>query len=289
MKIWIPTIEVNAVTFLNVSIITLLVILSLLVIYAFLTYPGKRRDISPELLGSRYAHRGLHDAEHPENSLSAFALAVKKGYGIELDVRLSKDGVLVVFHDDTLDRVVGREGKVIDFTARELSEMKLSGSEEGIPTFKEVLDLVGGRVPLLVEIKEGASDKAVSLATAEMLKGYSGPLLIESFNPLSLARIKETLPQIPRGLLCDHYTKRKEYRKPIYALLEWFLLNFKAKPDFYAYNHLCRAYLPFRLVRMLHKRPAFAWTVRTQVDSEICKESGFTSIIFEDFIPKEEA
>lgn len=275
--------------FINISIAALAVVAVLLVLYAFLTYPGKRRDISPELLGTQYAHRGLHDAEHPENSLSAFALAVKNGYGIELDVRLSKDGVLVVFHDDTLDRVAGIPGKVIDFTAKELSEMRLGGSEEGIPTLEEVLALVNGRVPLLIEIKEGASDKSVSLATAEMLKGYSGPLLIESFNPLSLSRIKEALPQCPRGLLCDHYTKSKEYRKPTYVLLEWFLLNFKAKPDFYAYNYLCRTYLPFRLVRMLHKLPTFAWTVRTQVDKEICKESGFTSIIFENFIPKEEA
>ncbi len=269
--------------------IVLAVLLALLVLYAFMTFPGKRRPISPELLGAQYAHRGLHDAEHAENSLSAFALAVKNGYGIELDVRLSKDGVLVVFHDDTLERMVGLPGRVIDYTAKELSEMHLADTEEGIPTFEEVLALVDGRVPLLVEIKESASDSSVSLATAEMLKGYSGPLLIESFNPLSLSRIKEALPQIPRGLLCDHYTKKPEFRKPTYYLLQWFLLNFKAKPDFYAYNYLCRTYLPFRLLRMLHKRPTFAWTVRTALDKEICKESGFTSIIFEDFIPKEEA
>lgn len=272
----------------TVLLIILAVLLVLLVLYAFLTYPGKCRPISPELLGAQYAHRGLHDSEHAENSLSAFRRAVESGYGIELDVRLSKDGVLVVFHDDTLERVADEEGRVIDYTADELAAMHLSGTEEGIPTLAQVLKLVNGRVPLLIEIKEGASDSSVSLATAEMLKGYSGPLLIESFNPLSLSRIKEALPQVPRGLLCDHYTKRKEYRTPTYRILQWFFLNFKARPDFYAYNYLCRTYLPFRLVRMLHKRPTFAWTVRTQLDKEICRESGFTSIIFEDFIPKEE-
>lgn len=272
----------------NTVIAIVLALLSLLVIYAFLTYPGKRRFISPELLGAQYAHRGLHDAEHAENSLSAFRLAVENGYGIELDVRLSKDGVLVVFHDDTLDRVCGEEGRVIDYTAAELAAMRLSETDEGIPTFAEVLALVGGRVPLLVEIKEAASDSAVSLATAEALKGYSGPLLIESFNPLSLSRIKEHLPQIPRGLLCDHYTRKPEYKKPVYYALQWFLLNFKARPDFYAYNFLCRTYLPFRLLRKLHKRPLFAWTVKTQLDCEICRESKFASIIFEGFIPKDE-
>lgn len=268
--------------------IVVFVILALLIAYAYLTHPGKRRPISPELLGAQYAHRGLHDAEHAENSLSAFRLAVENGYGIELDVRLSKDGVLVVFHDDSLERVCGVEGNVIDFTAAELAAMHLSGTEEGIPTLREVLELVDGRVPLLVEIKEAASDASVSRATAQMLKGYGGPLLIESFNPLSLGRIKELLPTVARGLLCDRYTKRPEMRKPTYYILQWFLLNFKAKPDFYAYNFENRTYLPFRLVRKLHKRPTLAWTVRTQLDNAICRESGFTSIIFEDFIPKEE-
>ena len=276
-------------TILTILIILLLILISGLVVYACLTFPGKRRPISPELLGAQYAHRGLHNAECAENSISAFRRAVEQGFGIELDVRLSKDGVLVVFHDDTLDRVTGQSGRVIDYTAEELSQMRLSGTEDGIPALAEVLSLVGGRVPLLVEIKEGASDSAVSLAAAEMLKAYNGPLLIESFNPLSLGRIKETLPQIPRGLLCDHYTRKAEFRKPTYYLLQWFLLNFKAKPDFYAFNVENRTYLPFRLQCRLHKRPAFAWTVRTQLDKAICRESGFASIIFEDFNPKEEA
>ena len=236
-----------------------------------------------------YAHRGASEY-YPENTLSSFYAGVDMGAnGIENDIQRTKDGVLVVFHDDTLERVAGVEGRVIDYTAAELAAMHLSGTEEGIPTFEEVLALVGGRVPLLVEIKESASDSAVSLAVAEMLKGYSGPLLIESFNPLSLGRIKEALPQVSRGLLCDHYTKRPEFRKLTYYLLQWFLLNFKARPDFYAYNYQNRTYIPFRLIRRLHKLPVFAWTVRTQLDKEICKESGFASIIFEDFNPKEEA
>ena len=264
------------------------VISALLIAYAVLTYPGRRRPISPELLGAQYAHRGLHNGQHAENSISAFRCAVESGYGIELDVRLSKDGTLVVFHDDTLERVCRVEGRVIDFTAEELADMRLCGTEEGIPTLREVLDLVDGRVPILVEIKEDANDSAVSHATAEILRGYRGPLLVESFNPLTLARIKDALPTVARGLLCDHYTKKPEYKKPTYHILQWFLLNFKAKPDFYAYNHQNRTYLPFQLVRMLYKRPTLAWTVKTQLDKEICRECGFTSIIFEDFIPKEE-
>ena len=157
-------------TILTILIILLVILISGLVVYACLTFPGKRRPISPELLGAQYAHRGLHNAERAENSISAFRHSVELGFGIELDVRLSKDGVLVVFHDDTLDRMTGLSGRVIDYTAEELSAMRLAGTEDGIPTFSEVLSLIGGRVPLLVEIKEDASVSEVGLKTAEMLK-----------------------------------------------------------------------------------------------------------------------
>ena len=265
-----------------------IVIIVLFLLWLFLIAPKNRKEME-RFKSVHYAHRGLHNAERAENSMSAFKAAVDGGWGIELDIRLSKDGKLVVFHDDTLDRVCGREGKVIDFTAEELATFKLKGTEDGVPLFSDVLKLVDGKIPLLVEIKEDASVSEVGLKTAEMLKSYSGPLLIESFNPLTLGRIREALPQIPRGLLCDHYTKKAENRKLTHFLLQWFLLNFKAKPDFYAYNHENRTYLPFRLQCRLYKRPTFAWTVRTQLDKEICRESGFTSIIFEDFNPKEEA
>ena len=101
----------------------------------------------------KFAHRGLHDGGRAENSLSAFSAAVAKGYGIELDVRLCKSGELVVFHDPTLNRVCGVDGRVIDMTAEELSRVSLSGTGEGVPTFAKVLQTVGGAVPLLIEIK----------------------------------------------------------------------------------------------------------------------------------------
>ena len=101
-----------------------------------LVFPGRKKDID-EFIGTRYAHRGVHDDKKAENSISAFKAAVDHGFGIELDIRLSKDNKLVVFHDDTLDRVCGREGKVRDFTAAELATFKLSGTEDGIPTFDD--------------------------------------------------------------------------------------------------------------------------------------------------------
>ena len=270
-----------------------IVLTSVLVVFAllfvFLTAPCKKNAAVKPFLSVRYAHRGLHGEGVAENSLTAFRLAVEAGFGIELDVRVSRDGEVVVVHDADLSRVCGTERRVRDMTAEELASVRLLGTEDGVPTLREVLTLVDGRVPLLIEIKEDtAADRDVVPRLLPLLAPYKGPILIESFNPLSLARIKELLPTVARGLLCDHYTKKPEYKKPTYHLLQWFLLNFKAKPDFYAYNYQSRTYLPFRLVRMLHKRPTLAWTVRTQLDKEICRESGFSSIIFEDFIPKED-
>ena len=138
-------------------VVILLVILALAAIIVALVFPGKRKDID-EFISVKYAHRGLHDSEKAENSLSAFKAAVDHGFGIELDVRLSKDNKLVVFHDDTLDRICGREGKVRDFTAAELATFKLLNTNDGIPTFDQVLEVVDGKVPLLVEIKEDAND-----------------------------------------------------------------------------------------------------------------------------------
>ena len=134
---------------------TILVILMILLLLYALIIRGRVGEKKLEDLRYWvYAHRGLHNAERAENSMSAFRAAVEAGFGIELDVRLSKDGRLVVFHDDTLDRVCGREGRVDDFTAEELATFRLSGTEDGIPLFTDVLAVVDGKIPLLVEIKE---------------------------------------------------------------------------------------------------------------------------------------
>ena len=213
-----------------------IVLVCLLAISLFLVAPRNRKQME-KFKNIYYAHRGLHNADRAENSMSAFKAAVDSGYGIELDIRLSKDGKLVVFHDDTLDRVCGREGKVIDFTADELATFRLNGTEDGIPLFSDVLKLVDGKVPLLVEIKEDPGVCAVSLAACEMLKGYSGEFIIESFNPLSLNTVKKNYREIPRGILSHRYYEYEQYRKPLYFALQSLLLNFLCRPAFIAYDH----------------------------------------------------
>lgn len=259
------------------------VALTVLIIYLILIAPGKKNGIK-EYTKVKFAHRGLHGEGVAENSLSAFRAAVDAGYGIELDVRLSKDGVLVVFHDDTLDRVAGKEGRVDAYTAEELSKMSLLGTDDGIPTFSQVLDAVDGKVPLLVEIKEDPGVSAVSDATAKMLADYTGPYVVESFNPLSLANFAKKKPGVARGILSHRYYAYEQYRKPLYFLLQCLLLNRLCRPAFVAYDHRHASALSLKLVRMMGA-VTFAWTVRSAEEEKAAYDNGFDSIIFESYMP----
>lgn len=256
----------------------------LILLYLFLIAPRNRRQMN-KFKSVMYAHRGLHNGERAENSMSAFRAAVEGGYGIELDVRLSRDGKLVVFHDDTLDRVCGREGKVIDFTADELAGFSLNGTSDGIPLFTDVLRLVDGRVPILVEIKEDPGNSRVSEKTCEILRDYEGEYIIESFNPLSLRTVKGIMPHIPRGILSHRYYSYEQYRKPLYFILQSLLLNFLCRPAFIAYDHRHASAFGLRLVRTLFLTPTLAWTVRSAEEEATARKNGFDGIIFESYIP----
>lgn len=166
-----------------------------------------RPELHPDFLRLPIAHRGLHDTEvgRPENSLAAFRAAVAAGYGIELDLQLSADGVAMVFHDHTLDRLTAETGPVAARSAAELGRIALKGGDEGIPTLAEVLALVAGRVPLLIEIKDqsrqmGPLEPGLEAATAAALAGYAGPVAVMSFNPESVAHMARLAPGVTRGL-----------------------------------------------------------------------------------------
>ena len=265
-------------------VIILLVILALAAIFLALVFPGSRKDID-EYISVKYAHRGLHNEERAENSLSAFKAAVDAGFGIELDVRLSKDRKLVVFHDNTLDRICGVEGKVIDFTADELAKMSLKGTSDGIPTFKEVLELVDGKVPLIVELKEESGDVAVSAAVEKELLSYKGAFVLESFNPLTVGRMSRAFPEVCSGVLSQHYTREEKHKgKVLFFALEHLLLNRLCNPSFIAYHHE-HHYMPIlRLVRLLGAR-TIAWTVRSEAEERMAYDHGFDTVIFENYIP----
>ena len=150
------------------------------------------------------AHRALHDRalQRPENSASAVAAAVSAGYGIEIDLQLSADGQAMVFHDATLERLTAATGPVVARDAAALQALPLTGGSEGegVPTLRQVLDLVGGRVPLLIELKDQGSRQGLEAATAAALAGYDGPVAVMSFNPAMVAAMAGLAPQVPRGL-----------------------------------------------------------------------------------------
>ncbi len=256
-------------------------------VFRFLVKPNKYRSEMDAFKNVRYAHRGLHSESVPENSIEAFSLAVEAGYGIELDVRLSSDGELVVFHDDTLDRMTSECGRVDERTTEELGKIKLLGTENTVPTFREVLKLVDGKVPLLVEIKEDAGKYGVTEKTVEILKQYNGPFIVESFNPLSLGRVKKLAPEFMRGFLSQNFYKEEKYRKFMYFLLQNMLVNFACRPDFIAYCHKDCSMKAFNFIRKHHpKIPLIAWTVESLEEDAAAINNGFSGIIFQYYQPE---
>ncbi|MEX0366111.1 MAG: glycerophosphodiester phosphodiesterase family protein [Ruegeria sp.] len=175
--------------------------------------------MTPELprafLDVPIAHRALHDITQgrPENSRAAIRAAIKAGYGIEIDLQLTADGRAMVFHDYDMTRLTGQPGPIRRLTAAEAEAVPLLHSDsEGIPTLAEVLEMVAGQVPLLVEIKDqdggmGTDVGALEEAAAAMLLAYKGPLAVMSFNPNSMAAMARLMPDVPRGIVTSAYER----------------------------------------------------------------------------------
>jgi glycerophosphoryl diester phosphodiesterase len=171
-----------------------------------------RAPLPPAFLTTPIAHRALHDVTQgrPENSRAAITAAIAAGYAIEIDLQLSRDGVPMVFHDETLERLTPRDGWLSDLTAADLASIPLKGGDEGIPTLSDVLTLVAGRVPLLIELKDqtlrmAETDGRLEQATAALLAPYQGPVAVMSFNPHCIARMAALAPSLPRGLTTSAY------------------------------------------------------------------------------------
>lgn len=260
-------------------------------LYLLLILPGMRKhpDIQ-QLRKVLYAHRGLHDnsSDAPENSMAAFARAVEAGFGIELDVQLTKDQVPVVFHDYTLKRICGVEGRVDAYTFEELQQFHLCDSEQRIPKFEEVLKLIDGRVPLIIEYKIEATNPAVCAAADVLLQHYRGLYCIESFNPMGLYWYRKNRPDIVRGQLSDAFHTRGELKGALYFLLENLLLNFLTAPDFIAYNHRYPKKLSRRLCRGLFGNTAVCWTIKNETELAEAQKD-FDMFIFDSFVPEQKS
>lgn len=234
------------------------------------------------------AHRGLFDnaSEAPENSMAAFRKAVDAGFGIELDVQMTSDGKLVVFHDMTLKRMTGMEGGVTEHTYEELLQYPLGQSEERIPLFSQVLEMVDGRVPLVVEIKVGLRYKRTTAAVERALRPYQGLYCMECFHPLALAWYRKHVPSVLRGQLSEDYRYEEVWLpRPVRFILTNMLLNFLARPDFISYNHRDQGKHSFRICRKLLKGKTAAWTIRNQGELEAARGM-FDVFIFDSFLPE---
>lgn len=269
---------------LKIMIIIISVILLLFTLYLLvLIRPGRKRDLNGFFL-TEYAHRGLHDKTKPENSLAAFKAAVDKGYGIELDLQLSSDGEVMVFHDYSLERMTGRKNKLSELTSSELKGLKLGESEERIPYLREVLEAVDGKVPILIEMKGESFSSAVCVKANEILKNYSGDYVIESFNPILVKWYKDNRPDIRRGLLITDIVKTNGF-SVLNVLLSGMIMNCIAKPDFIAYDITKRRALPIFLCTRLYGNQRFTWTIRTSTQLDEAKEEK-SCPIFENIVPK---
>lgn len=261
------------------------VVAALMGLLLFLIFPSLRRHRDREVLKGRFiAHRGLHGLldNTPENSLNAFKRAVELGFAIEIDIHLTRDGQVVVFHDDTLNRVCGVDGKVEEKTLAELKQLRLLGTDCEIPTLQECLDVVNGKVPLLIEFKcVSLKCDALCRAADKILINYNGKYLIQSFYPTVLRWYKKHRSDICRGQLSTPFKGEAFYKRLSGALL----LNFLGRPDFVSYEHKYSDYFFFKLVKKLGAFPV-GWTFQSQSDLDNAKLN-FDAYIFENFMPKE--
>lgn len=261
------------------SLVFLTLILSSL--YLFVLVRPRARKAQNESLLCDYAHRGLHGNGVPENSLQAFELACTNGYGIELDVQLSRDGTVMVFHDYTLLRMTGVDKKLCELDANELCSLSLDSTEEKIPTFTQVLALVDGRVPLLVELKGESLDTALCRKVAEQLREYKGDYCIESFNPLLIKNMKKYISDVYCGLLYTNVCRDKNKKTLLNIFISGMVFNFLARPDFIAYNKLDRDSFFIKITTKFYHATKFVWTIRNAEELVTAHELGEYPI-FED-------
>ena len=230
------------------------------------------------------AHRGLDNGDTPENSMEAFKKAIEKGYAIELDVQLTKDKELIVFHDSNLERLTKDKRDVADVTYDKIKSLKLENTNETIPTLKEVLELVDNKVPLLIEIKTGASAKELAESTYDIVKDYSGRYAVQSFDPFILEWFKNNATQVIRCQLSGGFkgndgTNLKWYER---FLLRNLLLNFKSRPHAIAYELKNIDNLSVKLLK--GKYPIISWPITDEEDMKKGYEKS-DNIIFDNILP----
>lgn len=263
-------------------LVILFIVLGIALLFVFLVSPslGKNED-KQNLKGLYIAHRGLHDDNLPENSLSAFSAALSGGYPIEIDIHITKDNEVVVFHDSTLKRMCGVDKRVEDITLKEIKQLRLMNSDCTIPTLKECLNAVDGNVPLLIEFKAQSRSTAKRLCQKadNILKEYNGLYFVQSFFPFVLYWYRKKRPNICRGQISTVFKDKKLYK----CATTFLFTNVIARPNFISYNYKYGNKFVLRLNKILGAT-LICWTIKSHEDEIRAKES-FSSFIFENYIP----
>jgi glycerophosphoryl diester phosphodiesterase len=238
------------------------------------------------------AHRGLHDAARGivENTLPAAEAAIARGFSIECDVLLSADGTVVVYHDDTLERLTHGAGPVAAKTTAELKALRFRDGDAEVPTLQELLDLVDGRVGLIVELKSEFPrhpDDRLAERVAALISRYRGPIVTKSFDPEVLSAMNRLLPEVAHGIVADDARSIEDYGRS--TRIDRFVLRHllhapRTRPRFVSY---CVDDLPAPgpwMARRIFGLPVITWTVRSTEDRARALASA-DQIVFEGFDP----
>ena len=262
----------------------LFLIIFIMFVFIFLTYAPSERIRKVDWLAGHYAHRGLYrfDQTIPENSFTAFQNAIDHHYGIELDLQSTKDGVVMVFHDDSLKRLCGIDRNLEEMNYDEVKSLRLSETDQLIPRFIDVLTQVNGQAVLIIEIKTTQRRTETVKQVMKLTEEYNGKFVLCSFDPLILYELKSHYPKVLRGQLT--YSYKDETNKPFWLrfMLRNCMFNFLNRPDYISIRY-DQLNLSYRLNRIL-KAFGFGWPLASQAEEDLVKNQ-FEVIIFEHYLP----
>ncbi|MBQ4561976.1 MAG: glycerophosphodiester phosphodiesterase [Clostridia bacterium] len=270
-------------------IVSGLVLLFLLSWAVMIKPSGRKHPLETEIKKYIYAHRGLHRKDNgiPENSLPAFCLAQENGYGIELDIHLSADGTPVIIHDTSLRRTAGEDIDITDIHDSDIPKYSLEGTNQTIPFFSDVLRVIGGRVPLLIELKvDNDNYRELTDRVMNELEGYTGIYAVQSFDPRAVNHLRKSYPHIMRGQLAGFLRKNGD---TLHRFLDFglrnLLTNFITKPHFISYRVQDTDRPSMKLCRTLYKPFELNWTCKKKAHHIIAHKNGAIPI-FENYIPE---
>ncbi len=264
----------------------LVTVFVLIGLYLFCIAGRKGHPNLVKLRSWKYAHRGLHDAVLPENSMGAFRAALDNGYGVELDIHLMKDGNLAVIHDSSLKRTAGVDVRIEELTGQELANYRLGDTGEQILLFADVLSLFDGKAPMIVELKCVNGNHAdLCIKACELLDNYRGLYCMESFDPRAVHWLRKNRPDICRGQLSENWMG-KPLKVP--SILKWALTyhisNVYTRPDFIAYKYTDRKAFGTDFCRKVLGVQGVSWTLKSKEEFDTAVSEGWIPI-FENFKP----